>query len=47
MTTANNPSLGSIPIRRGFYDSAADQGFGFDKAWNKHKSQKARKSSTR
>lgn len=36
MTTANNPSLGSIPIRRGFYDSAARQGFGFDKAWNKH-----------
>lgn len=36
MTTANNPALGSIPIRRGFYDAAVNQGFGFDKAWNYH-----------
>ncbi len=29
-------SAANYPIRRGFYDSDADQGFGFDKAWWKH-----------
>ncbi len=33
-----NPKLGtSIPLRRGFYDAAANHGFGWDKLWNKHK----------
>ncbi|MEW1707328.1 hypothetical protein AB0230_08810 [Microbacterium sp. NPDC089190] len=36
MTTANNPVLGGIPIRRGFYDADANQGFGMDKAWHYH-----------
>ncbi|MFD1242951.1 hypothetical protein [Arthrobacter ulcerisalmonis] len=36
MATASNPTLGSIQIRRGFYDNAIDQGWGMDKAWNKH-----------
>jgi len=37
VATANNTyGLGSIPIRRGFYDGTIDQGFGADKAWNKH-----------
>lgn len=36
MATASNPTLGSIPIRRGFYDGAINQGWGMDKAWNKH-----------
>ena len=36
MATASNPTLGSIQIRRGFYDGAIDQGWGMDKAWNKH-----------
>lgn len=36
MATASNPTLGSIQIRRGFYDSAVNQGWGMDKAWNKH-----------
>lgn len=36
MATAANPTLGSIEIRRGFYDGAIDQGWGMDKAWNKH-----------
>ena len=36
MTTANNPVLGGIPIRRGFYDADAGQGFGMDKAWHYH-----------
>jgi len=36
MTTANNPVLGDIPIRRGFYDADANQGFGMDKAWHYH-----------
>ncbi|WP_427019472.1 hypothetical protein ACQCSX_22805 (plasmid) [Pseudarthrobacter sp. P1] len=36
MVTAQNPILGPIPIHRGFWDSVPDQGFGFDKAWNKH-----------
>lgn len=36
MATASNPTLGSIQIRRGFWDSAIDQGWGMDKAWNKH-----------
>lgn len=29
-------SAASYVIRRGFYDSDADQGFGFDKAYHKH-----------
>ena len=36
MSTAANPTLGSIQIRRGFYDSAVNQGWGMDKAWHKH-----------
>jgi len=39
MATANNPTLGSIPIRRGFWDAdwpTGDIGWGMDKAWNKH-----------
>lgn len=36
MATAANPTLGSIQIRRGFYDGDVDQGWGMDKAWNKH-----------
>ena len=36
MTTANNAVLGGIPIRRGFWDSDAGQGFGMDKAWHYH-----------
>lgn len=36
MATAQNASLGPIPIHRGFWDAAPDQGFGMDKAWNKH-----------
>jgi hypothetical protein len=36
MATASNPTLGSIPIRRGFYDADIDQGWGMDKAWHKH-----------
>ncbi len=32
-----DPATGVKMItRRGFYDSTADQGFGWDKAWNKH-----------
>ncbi len=37
MTTADNPVIGDIPIRRGFWDSDAQQGFGLDKAWHRHK----------
>lgn len=37
MATVANPSLGSIPIRRGFYDADANTGFGMDKAWHKHR----------
>lgn len=29
-------SFGGITIRRGFWDSGPDQGFGYDKAYNKH-----------
>lgn len=36
MATIYNPTLGYIDIRRGFYDSAVNQGWGMDKAWNKH-----------
>jgi hypothetical protein len=36
MTTASNPTLGGIDIRRGFYDGDIDQGWGMDKAWHKH-----------
>lgn len=36
MSTASNPTLGSIQIRRGFYDADINQGWGMDKAWNKH-----------
>jgi len=35
-TTALNRTLGPIPIRQGFWDSVADKGFGFDKAFHKH-----------
>lgn len=36
MVTANHATLGPIPLHRGFWDSDTDQGFGVDKAWNKH-----------
>ncbi|MCZ9884950.1 hypothetical protein [Arthrobacter sp. B2a2-09] len=39
VTTANNPTVGSIPIRRGFWNAdypGGDRGWGMDKAWNKH-----------
>lgn len=36
MATAANPVLGNIQIRRGFYDADINQGWGLDKAWNKH-----------
>jgi hypothetical protein len=36
MATAKNPGFADIPIRRGFWDADAGQGFGFDKAWNYH-----------
>ena len=36
MATANHATLGPIPLHRGFWDGDTDQGFGVDKAWNKH-----------
>jgi hypothetical protein len=36
MANASNPTFGTIPIRRGFYDADANKGWGMDKAWNKH-----------
>ncbi|QUY61860.1 Hypotetical protein [Gulosibacter molinativorax] len=37
MGTASNPVLGSIPIRRGYFDSdTPSKGFGYDKAYHKH-----------
>lgn len=36
MDTAQHPTLGPIPIHRGFYDGDLDQGFGMDKAYHKH-----------
>jgi len=36
MATANNPSVANIPIRRGFWDADAAEGFGLDKAWHYH-----------
>lgn len=36
MATVVNPGFASIPIRRGFWDGDAGQGFGMDKAWHYH-----------
>lgn len=36
MAKAGNPEIGTILIRRGFWDAVPDQGFGMDKVWNKH-----------
>jgi len=36
LATAINPTLGNIPIRRGFWDSDTDKGWGYDKARHKH-----------
>jgi hypothetical protein len=36
LATAVNPELGDIELRRGFWDSETNLGFGVDKAWNKH-----------
>lgn len=36
MATASHETFGNIPIRRGFWDSDTDKGWGLDKAWNKH-----------
>jgi len=35
-TTAFNATLGPIPVRQGYFDADANQGFGFDKAYHKH-----------
>jgi hypothetical protein len=39
MATADNPVLGSLPLRRGFWDHDGQNGFGMDKAWHRHKIQ--------
>ena len=36
MAQVKNSKYGTIPIRRGFYDSATNKGWGMDKAWHKH-----------
>ncbi|AZZ50166.1 hypothetical protein C5C31_10845 [Rathayibacter rathayi] len=36
LATAAHPSLGKIPLRRGFYDADSGLGWGLDKAWNKY-----------
>lgn len=36
MAQVKNSKYGTIPLRRGFYDSATNKGWGMDKAWHKH-----------
>jgi hypothetical protein len=36
MATVDNPRLGKILLRRGFWDADIQRGFGMDKAWHKH-----------
>lgn len=36
LATVENPRLGKIPLRRGFWDADSQRGFGMDKAWHKH-----------